>query len=355
MHTSQGNEQLPNTYLRQFFRFLGSRKSLLEGTSETPESLAQLDGSNSFRDYCQFFYNAREQLNDPAIGLRLGRVNQLNSMHGPLSTVIYNSLDLRDCLTLLQRFAPLRLPVSRFQWIQEEKHIGLEISFSADRGKSHRSVTEALLLSIINIILVVSEERVRPSRVELDYPQPSYALDYPSTLKSREIRFSQPAIRILIDRVDANLKTNIDVDLQLRTSAIDRLEELLHGSMSTISTSDKIKQIFANNPGRLWGLKEIAQHMNMSDRTLQRRLGEEETRYQTLQNQWLMKEACQLLREKNLSIESISLLLGYSDVSNFRHACRRWYGVAPNLLRLELQSSQRKELNSNFNFSGRVP
>jgi transposase-like protein len=38
-----------------------------------------------------------------------------------------------------------------------------------------------------------------------------------------------------------------------------------------------------------------------------------------------MAETDRLLREDTLSVKSMALLLGYGDVSNFRHACRRWY------------------------------
>ena len=103
--------------------------------------------------------------------------------------------------------------------------------------------------------------------------------------------------------------------------------------------TDRIRQIFADNPGHLWTLRDVSSHLNTSARTLQRRLSAENTSYQRLQSQWLKAEADRLLREDNLSVESIALLLGYSDVSNFRHACRRWYRASPNEYRKSIRSS----------------
>jgi AraC-like DNA-binding protein len=226
-------ERIPNTYLRQFFRFLGSRESLLRGTAETPATLAQLDGSNSFRDYCRFFRNARVQLGRPEIGPLLGRVNQLANMHGPVSTVLFHSLDIGDCLQLL------------------------------------------------------------------------------------------------VNREDADYRIGTDTDPDLRSAAIRRCEALRRGVLGARSTDDRIRQIFADNPGHLWTLKDIARHLSVSARTLQRRLARENTSYQLLHDRCLRDEARQLLGEKNVTTESIALLLGYSDVSNFRHACRRWFGCSP--------------------------
>lgn len=333
------SNQLPNTYLRQFFRFLGSSQELLRGTSETPHSLAQLGGSNSFEDYCQFFRNARDQFKQPDIGLTLGRVNQLANMHGPVSTVLYQSTDLRDCLELLQRFTPLRLPVIRVRWVEDQDNIGLEIEFRDSAGDIHPCVTETLLLSITNVISVISQDNVHPSRIELDYERPIYADSYRKTFNVAAIRFSCARIRMYIDRTDALYRTDADTDEHLRAIAIERCEELLRGALDSQSICDRVNQVFADNPGHLWTLKDVANHLNMSGRTLQRRLAVENTRYQQLHNEWLMREARQLLKERNLSTESIALLLGYSDVSTFRQACHRWYGCAPIEYRTRLHDS----------------
>jgi AraC-like DNA-binding protein len=329
--------QVPNTYLRQFFRFLGSRESLLMGTAESPETLARLDGSNSFRDYCQFFRNAREQTGQADIGLVLGRVNQLANMHGPVSTVLFQSSDIEDCLHLLERFTPLRLIILRIEWVEDENHIGLKVEFRESAGDIHVPVAETLLLSVAGVISAVSQGNVHPSRIELNYPRPAYAYQYQEAFKVPSFHFSRPHMCVLVSREDVTYRTGTDTDPSIRASAIKRCEELLRGILGSQSTSERIRQIFADNPGHLWTLKAMARHLNMSDRTLQRRLAEEGTRYQLLHNEWLMGEARQLLREKNLSIESIALLLGYSDVSNFRCACRRWFGTSPNEYRAQLR------------------
>ena len=193
----------------------------------------------------------------------------------------------------------------------------------------HIPVAETLLLSLAGVISAVSQGQIRPARIELDYPRPAYSSKYESAFRVPSFLFSSDRLRILVSRTDAAYRTGTDTDPDIRAATIRRCEELLRGVLGSQSTSDRIRQVFSDNPGHLWTLKDIAQHLHMSDRTLQRRLTEEGTRYQLLHNAWLMGEAEQLLQEKNLSIESVALLLGYSDVSNFRQACKRWYGVSP--------------------------
>jgi len=328
-------DRLPNTYLRQFFRYLGNRAALLSGTSETPESLAQLHGSNSFRDYCQFFRNAQRELDDPAIGLRLGRVNQLANMHGPVTTAIFLSHDIRDCLQLLVRFTPLRLPIISIEYLEERDDVGLQIELPRDQGEIPAAVIETLLLSLAGAIAAISQGDVHPSHVELDFPRPLYAQRYPEAFETYSFEFSRPALRLMVARTDA-LLPGPDADAGLRDATIQRCEELLRGVRGEQRTSDQIREILAANPGHLWGLADMAKYLNCSQRTLQRRLAAEITSYRRLHDEWLRNEAQKLLRERNLSVESIAALLGYNDVSNFRHAFRRWFGRSPQAYRNRL-------------------
>lgn len=330
--------RLPNTYMRQFFSYLGSDPELLQKTEETPDSLACLGGDNTFRDYCRFFENARTLTRRADIGLILGRINQLANMHGPVSTALYQSADIKDSIRLLEKFTPLRLPAVSTRWCEDPVHIGLEIEFTESVGGIHPSVTETLLLSISSIITALSQGAVKLARIDLDYPPPAYAPAYREAFGIPSIKFSRQSIRVLVARSDADFELDVDHDPRVRELAIERCEQLLEGTASTRSASEKVQQLFSDNPGHLWRLEEIARHLNMSERTLQRRLSGEGRSYQQLLNDWLKHEARKLLVEEHLTIENVAMLLGYSEVSNFRQACRRWYNCSPLSLRDQLRA-----------------
>ena len=67
----------------------------------------------------------------------------------------------------------------------------------------------------------------------------------------------------------------------------------------------------------------------MSQRTLQRRLGEANTSFQRLLNKVLKEQADELLKRGNLSQGEIAFLLGYSEVSAFSRAYHGWTGHPP--------------------------
>lgn len=74
---------------------------------------------------------------------------------------------------------------------------------------------------------------------------------------------------------------------------------------------------------------ELARHLHLSERTLQRRLAEEGRNYQQLLNDTRQQLAEQHLSSGNLPAAEIALLLGYSEPSVFFRAFRQWTGLTP--------------------------
>jgi len=215
------------SYLRQFFRYLGSRDELLENTNESSNTLEKLGGVHSVQGYCQFMRNAREIFEAPAIGLSLSRISQLNSMHGTLGTAIYNSATLYDCLNIMLHYGSLRAKAIPLHWVEENDFIGLEIRFLEPMGDVHPVVTEICLSILFSMIKVVSRNDIRHFTIDFDYPAPSYFKDYEQVFPVKSIRFSQATTRFLVPKLIANHGADIESDLQLRASAIERCEELL--------------------------------------------------------------------------------------------------------------------------------
>jgi AraC-like DNA-binding protein len=77
------------------------------------------------------------------------------------------------------------------------------------------------------------------------------------------------------------------------------------------------------------GIEQVAKSMAMSVRTLQRRLHDAGLSYSDVQEDVRKTLAVNLLENETLALSEIAFSLGYSDVSAFNHAFRRWTGQAP--------------------------
>jgi AraC-like DNA-binding protein len=76
-------------------------------------------------------------------------------------------------------------------------------------------------------------------------------------------------------------------------------------------------------------LERLARSLGWSVRTLQRRLAARGLNYSDLLGQVRKTLALNLLENPSLGIAQIAYCLGYSEVSTFNHAFRRWMGQSP--------------------------
>src|SRR5215469_11275796 len=77
------------------------------------------------------------------------------------------------------------------------------------------------------------------------------------------------------------------------------------------------------------GIDHLAKVTGTSVRTLQRRLKDAGVTYAELQNEVRKTLAINLLENEALALAEIAFSLGYSEVSAFNHAFKRWVGQSP--------------------------
>jgi AraC-like DNA-binding protein len=82
-------------------------------------------------------------------------------------------------------------------------------------------------------------------------------------------------------------------------------------------------------------LADVARRLAVSERTLHRRLAEEDARFAQLLDDARRERAALLLDEPRLSCSEVAFLLGYAEPAAFFRAFRRWTGATPQRWREE--------------------
>ncbi|ASP39237.1 AraC family transcriptional regulator [Bacterioplanes sanyensis] len=85
---------------------------------------------------------------------------------------------------------------------------------------------------------------------------------------------------------------------------------------------------------------QIAQQLNISERSLRRLLAQENTSFRHCLQQVRHTLACQRLRASDEDLTSIALQLGFSDSSNFSRSFLRWQGERPSQYRARCRQSE---------------
>src|SRR3989344_1113429 len=109
-------------------------------------------------------------------------------------------------------------------------------------------------------------------------------------------------------------------------------EELLERRRARLGTGEFLRQYLAAAPLNMApDLHHAARALGLSDRTFKRRLQEEGLTFRGLSAEVRGRQANQLLEDETLSLTDIAERMGFSDLSSFSQAYKRWLGVAPSV------------------------
>lgn len=102
----------------------------------------------------------------------------------------------------------------------------------------------------------------------------------------------------------------------------------------------KLRQYLLHHCEELSSACQAAAYLNMSERTLRRRLSEFGYSYRAIRQEVSMNTALRYLQNTNLSIERIAGKCGYSDQASFTHAFQKLMGTTPGAERSKAQKNR---------------
>ena len=185
-----------------------------------------------------------------------------------------------------------------------------------------------------------------PQEVSFQYQQPADLSAYRRLFRA-PLKFDQPVNEIVFDTRQLQ-KTLLRSDLGLFTTLDRYAEELLARLPQTGSIVDHVRQsLSVGLRGRQVGLEAIARTLEVEPRTLQRQLREAGTSYQAILDEMQRELSIYYLKEEQIAVYEVAFLLGFSEVSAFNRAFKRWTGQTPSELR-QLERSNHAELAAKF-------
>lgn len=114
-------------------------------------------------------------------------------------------------------------------------------------------------------------------------------------------------------------------------------DQMLAAHTNTSWRAKVVHSILASRHFQL-SREQVAADLNVSSRTLQRRLQEEGTNYLDILDEQRKQKAQELIFLTNRSLKEIALDLGFAESSTFYRACHRWFNDTPKALRQKQQN-----------------
>lgn len=98
----------------------------------------------------------------------------------------------------------------------------------------------------------------------------------------------------------------------------------------------RVEQLLVNNSQKSPTAEIVAQQMNMSPRTLHRKLTQEGTGFQLIKDRYRRELAIHYMARPELTIDTIAALMGFQDNSAFYRSFKKWTGVSPGAYRTQV-------------------
>jgi AraC-like DNA-binding protein len=303
-----------------------SRDRFLALAGIEPRWLEEGDVRMPVVSYLRAIDAALEVSGDPALGLHMGEQARpvMFDILGPLAE---QAATLRQGLEVAARYSPL---VAEGQPLELcETGDVAKIRFSALRGDfaAVRLTAEFAMTALLSMLRAFAGDRARPSQVSFAYPAPAYVDEY-VRIFSGAARFDQPVTELELPREWLDRKQlyqSPELYEVLKTQAERTLGRLERDT----DLSERIKRILAKQSPQQLSMDVVARELDMSARSLRRRLLAEGVSFSALLNHERMNAAKRLLEGPSGSIQEIAHALGFASPAAFHRAFKRWTGMTP--------------------------
>jgi len=261
-------------------------------------------------------------LNDN-IGVRIGQNLSLSSFNA-LGYAASSGDTLLDALQLIPQFESTVMTLGETRIISSDDEI--QVCWSMKSGEYFSLVEDIFLASWITLAYLLTDEIELNVEVSFTYAAPSELSSW-EKIFGQKLLFSQPVASIKFDRSLLSLAL-VGTDSFLHQVMTKEAKELaitldqpliskIEGWLMTELAKGKLDQ------------KLLSRSLNLSERTLRRRLKEQGTSFKYLLDKVRKGRADYLLRETSMSLWEISSQLGYQQLTSFNAAYKRWTGKTP--------------------------
>jgi AraC-like DNA-binding protein len=192
-------------------------------------------------------------------------------------------------------------------------------------------LVEECFASGLTIARLLVGDRFRLHTLELAYPEPVYAARYREIFDC-PVHFSRARNRIRIERRFLSLPVATHSPV-LVAQQVRHLEQQARGKTLPPRTTAAVEQLLLRSGKVTLSLEQIAGALQVSVRTLRRRLREDGSSFRALCERIRVESAQHLLQEQGMTVAAAAKRLGYSDARAFRRAYKRWLGQVPGITR----------------------
>lgn len=302
----------------------------------TKETLSSPESRIPVEQYFRLIEQVTDLIDDSGIGLKAGRIGFLTGLNLQLymATICHS---FRDYLNLMPSMLKLSGDIGEVKIVADGDFIRLEWRPLTLEHNDSRYMTDSVLASAAAIVDSLCIAAVPVRKACFTYAQPDDTRELTEVFGS-ELYFDQPVSCLYFDRVSLDYPL-VQQDYNKRWDRAGSFSQLFDGRDPSDSFWPRLRQsIVRCLPQGGVKVSAVASDLNMSARTLQRRLQSQQTNFDAEVRAARLELAKRYLSSGKLSITEISFLLGYSGSGVFSAAFRKWAGISPSAFQIEYEN-----------------
>jgi len=281
----------------------------------------------SLRSYCNLFETAAKITQNDNLGLWFGQ--QFGSTElGLISYIAVHSQTIRDALNNFVELFPYHQQSTEMSLTESRGLLSLNYRIYDGRILERRQDAELSLGMFLNIFRHCLGQNWSPEEVHFEHPKPMDGREHERAFQA-PVYFGQRANSLLFR------KENLDVKIP---TADPRLLQLLRKCLKQVgfqseehqTVYDQIKDyLLLTLPDGSPSLEQVSDHIGIPTWTIHRRLDDMKMTFKDVVTTTRRDLAFSYLAQQHLQVSEIAFLLGFSELSAFTRAFKRWTGLSP--------------------------
>ena len=276
---------------------------------------------------------AIQQIGNPKLGLELGMRSNMASA-GALSLGAMASRTLGEAITLAQCYPwSAGFLLARQSELSGERHLLTADPLPGDIDLAP-FLADRMFASLTCAHRQLTRANYSPLAVEFVHERPPFARDYELYFQcpvrfgcernrmiseAKWLSYPLPTADMMSFRLAKQLLEQQIVAADINSELLGAVAQLIRGGLPNPPTPT-----------------ELASSLNLSERSLRRRLTEAGQSYQAMLDDCLKAHALELLKNGRLPLAKVAAGCGFADERGFRRAFQRWTGQTPSDARSDI-------------------
>lgn len=310
-----------------------SQADALAGVSLSSDQLHSPTTRVSADQVLQSYRNALELSRDPQFASSAGLKFHV-STYGMYGFALLSCPNFRETMAFATKYHQLAAPLAEIEFVEHDKTAAWKIApqpYPQVDDRLYRFIVELQTAVHLSLHRDVMGSSFTPSEIHFAFEAPRAETKSVSGIDCPTF-YGRSENQLIFDALWLDGRPNLGNAVTY--AELQQLCERLTNELQlSAGMAGRVRGMIVTDLVKYANFESIAKQLQMSPRSLRRKLQEEGTSFRKLVDEVRAQIAIKYVRDTDLSVEDITFALGFSDASAFRHAFRRWTGSAPNEFR----------------------